>query len=400
MARNRHDSVRAPAPISDDDESAISGAILGKPCSAKLRTTVLPHRDSGARFRHIASLGEGRMGEVTLVEDRDFCRRVVLKTLPRAPKDADLLVRFANEARLLGRLEHPGILPLHDVGVDENGQHYLVVKYLEGETLANVIRKLRQGERAYLERFGWSERLGIFASIVETVTYVHAQGVIHRDLRPDNVVIGPHGEVTIVDFGIAKPVGRGDLTSKAREELTSAAQDRLIQTQLGALLGTPRYMSPEQAAGRNEDLDERSDLFSLGLILAELMTLEHPLSHQHHNNEILAELVARGVDPSRIAERWRRAALPTELLRLLSCALEHDRAKRYGSAQEMLRDLRRVQRGEVAVTCHVTLFKRSAYESQRWIERHPLAYLVVCATAALAFLASTGFGLWRLFAAG
>ena len=403
MARNRLDTVCAPATSTSEqeDEPAISGAILGNPCSAKLRTTVLPRRDSSeARFRHIAVLGQGRLGEVTLVEDQDFGRQVVVKTLPRDRKDAELLVRFANEARLLGRLEHPGVLPLYDVGIDENGQHYLVVKYLAGETLAKVIEKLRRGDRAYVDRFGWSERLRIFASIAEAVTYVHSQGVIHRDLRPDNVVVGPHGEVTIVDFGIAKRIGPGAPLSRAHGKLALGQQDRLIQTQLGALVGTPQYMSPEQAAGRNEELDARSDLFSLGLILAELMTLEHPLSHHQHKNEILAELVARGVDPQRIGERWRRTGLPTELLRVLFAALEHDRENRYRSGQELLADLRRAQSGQVPVTCHVTLFKRCAYETQRWIERHPRAYTAIFASSVVTLLGGVGLGLWRLIVGG
>lgn len=378
----------------DEDEPASSGAILRRPSSARLRTTVLPGSAPGAqaRFRNIALLGDGRVGEVALVEDQDLGRSVVVKRLRWGRRDADQLLAFADEARLVAQLEHPGIQPLYDVGVDEDGQHYLVVKRLSGETLANVIAKLRDGEQAYLARFGLSDRLRIFTSIAEAMSYAHSKGVIHRDLRPDNVVIGAHGEVTITDFGVAKRIGAGD-----RAELRATLGDRLVHTRLGDLVGTPRYMSPEQAAGRNDELDARSDIFSLGLVLAELALIEHPLSSKLHHSEILAELVTRGVDFAELRARSAEAGLPVELRSVLFRALEHDRRRRYQSVDQLLSDLRRIQRGDLAVSCHVTLLKRSTYELLRWVDRHPRAYTLLFAAAALAVLGGVGWGVGTLF---
>jgi serine/threonine-protein kinase len=385
-----------------DEEPAISGAILGRPSSAKLRMTVLPRRSAGVepRFRRLTSLRESRFDEVGLVEDRDLDRRVIVKRLHRGAREPHHLLRFADEARLVGRLEHPGIVPIHDVGVDEDGQHYFVAKELQGETLASVIAKLRSGDRFYVEKFGLFDRLRIFASVAEAMSYVHSKGVIHRDLRPENVMIGAHGEVTVVEFGIAKRLGVAGRTPRDPDELAPPAPDRLIPTRLGDLLGTPRYMSPEQAAGRNDELDARSDIFALGLLLAELTLLEHPLSQHQHHSELLAELVARGVDAAALRARSRRAGLPIELQRVILRALEHDRRKRYQSLQELLSDLRRVQSGRVAVRCHVTLLKRSAYESLRWVDRNPLAYTLVFAATALTLLGGVGWGLFYLVNAG
>jgi serine/threonine protein kinase len=374
-----------PAERSEEDDLPISGAVLGRPSSAQLRTTVLPRQGApgvAPRFRRVAD----RAGDTSLVEDRDLERRVVVQRLRAERRHGHALVRFADRARLIGGLEHPGIVPLHDVGVDEDGSHYAVLKHVEGETLEIVIKKLRDGDRTYAERFGLASRLRIFAALAETVSFLHSRGVLHRDLRPENVIVGDYGEVTIVDFGIAKVLGAREPRSRERDELASVAPERLVKTQLGELVGTPRYMSPEQAAGRDDELDARSDVFALGLILAELLTLEHPLAHKQHENEVLAELVARGVDMHRLEGRARALGIPIELRRLLGRALEHDRRKRYGSVALLLADLRRIQDGRVSVRCHVTLFKRLAYESMRWVDRNPGAYTLIFTLAALALL--------------
>ncbi len=212
-------------------------------------------------------------------------------------------------------------------------------------------------------------------------------------------MIGSHGAVTIVDFGIAKRVGDGGSTARDRE-LTKAAGDRLVPTRLGDLVGTPLYMSPEQAAGRNDELDARSDIFSLGLVLAELSLIEHPLSGRPHHSEILAELVTRGVDFAALRARSAKAGLPIELRSVLFRALEHDRRKRYQSVNELLADLRLVQSGELSVSCHVTLLKRCTYELLRWVDRHPHAYTLLFVLTVLAVLGGVAWSLLSSFGTG
>jgi eukaryotic-like serine/threonine-protein kinase len=393
------------APVSDP---IASGPAVRHSVTATIRTTVLPKRrraESNAmldmqahpRFERLKKLGEGGIGEVALAVDHDISRRVAMKRLRTDRKDAQSLVRFAEEVRIVGQLEHPGIVPVHDVGVDEDGQHYLVMKYVDGETLEDVIAKLRKSDPAYLERFPYSHRMQVFASIVEAIGYAHDKGIIHRDIKPANIMIGPHGEVTVMDWGIAKYANEKDTPdSSEQRSVASTVQDRLIQTQHGALVGTPLYMSPEQAAGRNDSLDARSDIFSLGLVFCEFLVLHHPLEDKPGMNEILAELIAKGVDMGAIASRARAAGVPMEIQQVMAGALEHDRSKRYQSAKEMLQRIRRVQDGQVTVACHVTAFKRVAYEAIHWVDRNPHIYSLILLGLVLSAIAGLGVGAYRL----
>ncbi len=393
------------APVSDPISS---GPTARHSAAATIRTTVLPKRrraeadavvdiQAHPRFERLKKLGEGGIGEVALAVDHDISRRVAMKRLRTDRKDAQSLVRFAEEVRIVGQLEHPGIVPVHDVGVDEDGQHYLVMKYVDGETLEDVIEKLRKGEPAYLARFPHSHRVQVFASILEAIGYAHDKGIIHRDIKPANIMIGPHGEVTVMDWGIAKYVNETDVSdSSEKRSVASTVQDRLIETQHGALVGTPLYMSPEQAAGRNDSLDARSDIFSLGLVFCEFLMLRHPLEDKPGMNEILAELIAKGVDTNAIAAQGRHAGVPMEVMFVLLGALEHDRSRRYQSVKEMLDRIRRVQDGQVTVACHVTAFKRVAYESIHWVDRNPGIYTLIFLGLVLSAIAGLGFGAYRL----
>jgi serine/threonine-protein kinase len=392
-------------PVSD---AIASGPAVRHSVTATIRTTVLPKRrraetdavidiQAHPRFERLKKLGEGGIGEVALAVDHDISRRVAMKRLRTDRKDAQSLVRFAEEVRIVGQLEHPGIVPVHDVGVDEDGQHYLVMKYVEGETLEDIIEKLRKGDPGYLARFPYSHRMQVFASILEAIGYAHDKGIIHRDIKPANIMIGPHGEVTVMDWGIAKYVSEKDAAdSSEQRSVASTVQDRLIETQHGALVGTPLYMSPEQAAGRNDTLDARSDIFSLGLVFCEFLVLHHPLEDKPGMNEILAELIAKGVDLGAIGGRARAAGVPMEIFQAMAGALEHDRSKRYQSVQEMLDRIRRIQDGQVMVACHVTAFKRLAYEAIHWVDRNPGIYSLFILVVLLSTIAGLGVGAYRL----
>jgi serine/threonine-protein kinase len=372
-----------------------------------VRTTVLPRRAPGGgsvavqmegqpRFEKLRLLGEGGIGQVNLVHDHDISRAVAVKRLRPDRQGDESLIRFAEEVRIVGQLEHPGIVPLHDVGIDEDGQHYLVMKHVQGDTLEEVIDKLTAGDPSVVARFTLSYRTQIIASMLEALSYAHEKGIIHRDLKPSNVMVGPHGEVTLMDWGIAKHIGASEPALAADRSLVSTVQDRLIETQAGTLVGTPLYMSPEQAAGRNEAVDARSDLFSLGLMLCEFLTLHHPLEDKQNTREILAELIAKDLDISRIRGFCFEAGVPMELVYVLKGALARDPAERYGSAAEMLAHLRRIQAGEIAVQCHVTAFKRLMYELTHWVDRHPIAFTNILGLTVLGVLGGAGFGIYRV----
>src|SRR5262249_24034206 len=137
-------------------------------------------------------------------------RTVAVKRVLERDMSNAALLRFADEIRVVGQLEHPGIVPIYDVGRDEDGRVYLVMKHLHGETMEDILQHLRDGDKAYLARFTIDYRIHLFLSVLDAVSYAHARGILHRDLKPANIQIGPYGEVTVMDWGIAKPFRRSE----------------------------------------------------------------------------------------------------------------------------------------------------------------------------------------------
>lgn len=368
------------------------GASLGA-----TRNTVLPRRkrsgeaeaapewqvDSKPRFEQVELLGRGGMGEVALAKDNDIRRTVAVKRLLPEHQNGEAVLRFADEVRAIGQLEHPGIVPVYDVGIDEGGQHYLVMKHVQGETLESVIEKLQAGDPAYLERFSHETRAHIFVEILQAIRYAHDRGIIHRDIKPANIMIGPFGEVTVMDWGLAKTVDRDRAKAPAKALETalpiksSTADGRLLETVHGALLGTPLYMSPEQAAGRNDDLDERSDIFSLCVVFYEMLTLEHPLRDLTSVQEVLASLIAKDIDLAVLRAGMMKSGAPVEYFQFLFNGLARDRDKRFSSVEEMEKRLQNILSGKIPVLCHVSLAKNVGHKVLRWIDHHQIAYTLM-----------------------
>jgi serine/threonine-protein kinase len=189
----------------------------------------------GTKYRLVRALGRGGMGSVYLVEDTELGREVALKVSTAAHWSSELSARLTREARVIAKLEHPGIVPVHDVGTLPDGRVFYVMKLVRGQRLDQHRAELR-------------DALRLFTRVCEAVAFAHAHGVIHRDLKPENVMVGEFGEALVMDWGIA--------TSPA------AAKEKP-----GTVLGTPAYMAPEQARGEIDAIDERSDVYALGAIL-------------------------------------------------------------------------------------------------------------------------------------
>jgi serine/threonine protein kinase len=223
---------------------------------------------SGTPYRFAGALGRGGMGAVFLVEDSRLGRRVAIKVLDLPDRSGELEARLLREARVLAQIEHPGIVPVHDVGSLADGRVFYTMKYVEGLRLDEWA-----GSAASL-----TERLRLFEKICEPVAFAHSRGVLHRDLKPPNVMVGPFGEVLVMDWGVAKIVG-GTAGAAERVSARSAsaasaavASDSNFETPAadtahGSVLGTPGFMAPEQARGEVEQLDSRADVYSLGAIL-------------------------------------------------------------------------------------------------------------------------------------
>jgi serine/threonine protein kinase len=233
---------------------------------------------AGTRYRLLDRIARGGMGVVYIAEDENLRRRVALKVLDVPGTDGDLVNRLIREARVLAALEHPGIVPVHDVGTLADGRVFYTMKFVEGQRLDKYIESVA----------AIPDRLRIFLRICDAVAFAHARGVLHRDLKPANIMVGPFGEVLVMDWGLAKilggrvssPAGAADPDATVFEKPkqaapTSEATEISIVTGHGTVMGTPGYMSPEQARGDVELLDARSDIYSLGALVRFLLT-GHP----------------------------------------------------------------------------------------------------------------------------
>jgi serine/threonine-protein kinase len=244
---------------------------------------VRPHDSEGApgtvRYRIDGEIARGGMGAVLKGRDPDLGRDVALKVLREDLRDnADLVRRFIEEAQIGGQLQHPGVVPIYELGTFADHRPFFSMKLVKGHTLAHLLEN-RKDAATDRPRF-----LSIFEAVAQTVAYAHARGVIHRDLKPSNVMVGSFGEVQVMDWGLAKVLPRGgiaddDTAGKPDRQQTLIATARSVSespvlSRAGSVLGTPSYMSPEQARGEIGWIDERADVFALGSILCEILTGE------------------------------------------------------------------------------------------------------------------------------
>jgi tRNA A-37 threonylcarbamoyl transferase component Bud32 len=271
----------------------------------------------------VSAIGRGGVGEVYLADDPRLRRRVALKILnAKFAEDESARGRFLREAQMAASLDHPNICALHEIGTD-GGSDYLVMPFLRGETLA---QRLERG------RLPAKDALDISVQLADALAYAHASGVIHRDIKPQNVMLTPEGRVKLMDFGLAKAPGRLDDQQETHAALTEA----------GVFLGTIAYMSPEQLAGH--PADERSDIFSLGMTLYEIFAGRHPFVGPTHAATISA-IASRPAPP--LSEAAPDA--PPALTPILVKALALDPRERYQSTRDLLADLEAVRRGEPIV---------------------------------------------------
>ncbi len=270
-------------------------------------------------------------------------------------------------------------MPIHDVGVDERGEYYFVMKYVDGETLETIIEKLSAGDPKYHATYPFERRMEIFEGILEALNYAHASGVVHRDIKPANVMVGPYGEVMVMDWGIARQL-RADgpdpraifPQQKAKEAVdghTKRQHAELYRTQAGALIGTPAYMSPEQARG--EVVDERSDIYSACVLLHELLSLRHPLEGKQSLRDMLEAVKNEPIPTLFAGKHPHQSVVPADLAWYVHKGLAKDPAARYQTVAEMIVRLRRRKEGWIPVECQITFTLRLANILRNFVIRHP-----------------------------
>ncbi len=300
-----------------------------------------------SRYRLGDELGRGGMGVVHRGTDTELRREVAIKFLNEAlSADRAWLARFVEEAQATAQLEHPGIVPVYDIGRDRRGRVFFTMRLVRGRTLAEVIDDARAANGDGSPSFGLVQTL---AQVCRTVAYAHARGVVHRDLKPQNVMVGQHGEVLVMDWGLAR-VGssEGDLGAEAREPAADAddtepavATDRAdsdaLRTRPGSALGTPAYMAPEQAAaarGGTEPIGPAADVHALGGILYRLLTGKPPFQADD-----LRALLDRVIEHPPAPPRTLAPATPRELEAIALRALAKVPAERYETADALADDL-------------------------------------------------------------
>ncbi|MBL7220027.1 MAG: protein kinase [Phycisphaerae bacterium] len=290
-------------------------------------------RDCGAgRYAERETIGKGGMGEIVLCVEHNTRREVAMKRmLPTAAGHAKQLARFVEEAQVTAQLEHPNIVPVHELGRDEQGAIYFTMKLVKGRSLAEILAAARDGE----ETHSLSELLGIFLKVCDGVAFAHSRGVVHRDLKPANIMVGDFGEVLVMDWGIARILGRDedeDTVQSNRQDTNSPA----LHTIVGAAMGSPSYMPPEQALGQHDKIDHRSDIYSLGAILYNILTLKLPVEGQTAR-VIMDKVVAGDIHPPE--RRTPDRNVPRELSAVAMKCLAKYRGKRYASVPDLQRDI-------------------------------------------------------------
>lgn len=349
--------------------------------------------NAAARYKIGEPIGAGGMGVVYAVRDGDLHRDIAMKVIrPATPKrggapvppDSVRLARFLEEAQVTGQLDHPGIVPVHELGLDADGQVYFTMKYVRGDDLSVVLEFARKGERDWTQ----TRVVGVLLKVCEAMAYAHSKSVIHRDLKPSNIRIGRFGAVYVMDWGLARVLGRNDERDLRVAELDPASTSRAVQshresgspaaellhTMDGTPIGTPMFMSPEQAMGRVDRMGPQTDVYGIGAILYTLLTGQTPYVTPFTQVDAL-QIVnwIKAGPPTPIHELAPRAT--PELVAICDKAMSRDPSLRYADMSELADELRNYLESKVV----------RAYRTGPWTElvmwvRRNRAVATLCAT--------------------
>jgi len=381
-----------------------------------LREALARDADGSERYRVLNEIARGGMGAVLRAADCDIRREVAVKYL-LDQADERKKARFVEEAQITGQLEHPNIVPIHELGIDAKKRLFFSMKMVRGRSLQQVFAELRDYPRSAEKEFTLTRLLGAFVNVCHALAYAHSRSVVHRDLKPANIMIGDFGEVYVMDWGLAKILSRDSVGSHAEwgkegsptviqaaappsfawaesssvrshaehgNESTlptiqtnrQAADDQTVD---GTILGTPLYMPPEQAMGNVVAIDQRSDIYSLGALLYEMLTLQPPIEKGGGHLAILMRVSLGEIKAPalRTPERAGAGKIPKELAAVAMKALAKNPSHRYQTASELRRDIERFLEGR-----SVSAKEDTKWEAMRKFARRNKGFTTATATAA------------------
>jgi len=322
----------------------------------------------GTRFKILRPHARGGLGEVFVAEDGELRREVALKQIQTQHADhADSRARFLQEAEITGCLEHPNIVPVYGLGTYADGRPFYAMRFIRGNSLQEAIKRHHQTAPTESEGsrlLNFRKLLQRFIDVCNAIDYAHSRGVLHRDLKPGNVMLGKYGETLVVDWGLAKVIGR-DSDKAMRDDTERMIQPSLSggtsETEYGSAIGTPAYMSPEQAEGKLDELGPATDVYGLGATLYHLLTGEPPIQAQDLG-EALRRVVRGDLPPPEAV----RPGMPNPLAAICRQAMATRPSDRYASARAMADDLERWLADETVAAHRDSWIERW----QRWSRRH------------------------------
>ena len=368
--------------VEDDEVNQAMARLSPSPSFVQVREVDVSI-DERSHYTLTRVYGQGGLGRVWLARDKNLNREVALKEIrPDVKVDGAEMNRFVTEAQITGQLDHPNIIPIYELGRQEEGKPpFYTMRFMRGQTLRDAVKEYhRKRKKGGDSPMDLQRLLNSFVGMCNALAFAHSKGVVHRDLKPANVMLGAFGEVVVLDWGLAKMMDQPEEETQVFPSIRVSEGEHNSRTQMGQTMGTPAFMAPEQAEGRLDHIDSRSDIYGLGATLFNILTDDTP--HKGKTTIETLQGIVKGAIPS---PRDVDSSVPPALDAICSKAMQRVRVDRYQSAQDLADDIQRWLVDEPVSAYPEPFMKRAG----RWIRRHRTLALSVATTLLVITVAST-----------